>query len=161
VKSIRTLLVRWIALLALIVWVGGFTFYSAVVIPILHDSFGSVAGGHVTRQVTEILNAVGVGSLVWWWGMAWLERSTGTPRANRVRVGLLAGTSMIQVGLLVLHEVMEQRLDGGSLRGFYELHRAYLIASTAQWVANLALVAVSLWIWESSAGTGAPTTAKE
>ena len=34
------------------------------------------------------------------------------------------------------------------------MHRLYLIASTVQWVANLALVGVSLWIWQVGAGVG-------
>ena len=49
---------------------------------------------------------------------------------------------------------MRQQLDEGSLRGFYPMHRLYLIASTVQWVANLALVGVSLWIWQVGAGVG-------
>ncbi len=42
---------------------------------------------------------------------------------------------------------MDGRLESGSLRGFYPLHRIYLIASTAQWLANLGLLAVVLVPW--------------
>jgi hypothetical protein len=31
---------RWLALVALAVWFGGFTFYSAVVVPLLSDVMG-------------------------------------------------------------------------------------------------------------------------
>jgi hypothetical protein len=142
------LLLRWVGLVALSVWFGGFTFYGAVVIPVLHDAMESAEAGNVTRQVTDTLNAIGVGTLAWWWGLAWSERATGPEWAARTRLGLLGLDSAILGGLIVLHQVMDQRLDAGSLRGFYPLHRAYLMASTVQWVANIALVGVSLWIWQ-------------
>jgi hypothetical protein len=48
-------------LVALAVWIGGFTFYSGVVIPALHDQFGDAfLVGMVTRRVTDTLNGIGV-----------------------------------------------------------------------------------------------------
>jgi hypothetical protein len=146
----RLLILRWVGLVALSVWFGGFTFYGAVVIPVLHDAMESVKAGNVTRQVTDALNTIGVGTLVWWWGLAWSERTMGSRWASRTRLGLLGLNSAILGGLIVLHQVMDQRLDAGSLRGFYPLHRAYLIASTVQWAANVALVGVSLRVWQGA-----------
>ena len=56
-------------------------------------------------------------------------------------------TLLLLLFLIVLHGIMDERLETGSLRGFYPLHRAYLIASTVQWVANLGLMATSLVLW--------------
>jgi hypothetical protein len=58
--------------------------------------------------------------------------------------------------LFLLHPLLDVLLETGDLSGFYPLHQIYLNASTAQWAANLALLAVTLWIWRERA----PTTQK-
>src|SRR5262245_29351088 len=113
----RLLILRWIALVALSVWVGGFTFYSAVVIPILHDVLGSLGTGSVTREVTDALNLAGVVALASLWVLVVSERSLGPARVRRWRVGLLTADTTILIGLFALHRVMDRRLDSGSLRG--------------------------------------------
>ncbi len=149
----RLLALRFLCLFSLSVWVGGFTFYGAVVIPILHESLGSLDTGYVTQRVTDYLNAAGGVAVVLWWLAAWVDRPSGPALAGRARLGLLAATTLILVGLIVLHRIMDLRLESGSLRGFYPLHRAYLVASTAQWIVNLGLMAVVpiLW-WDRNSG---------
>ena len=144
---LRSLVLRFLSVLSLAVWVGGFTFYSAVVIPVLHDVLGSLDTGYVTQRVTDFLNVAGVASVSVWWFAVWAERSLGSARARRLRLGSLAGTTLLLVLLVILHRVMDRRLETGSLRGFYPLHRAYLIVSTAQWFLNLGVVAASLVLW--------------
>lgn len=144
------LALRVLCLLGLSVWVGGFMFYSAVVIPVLHDVLGSVETGYVTQRVTDFLNAAGVASLLTWWAEAWAERAAVPVRARRARLGLLAATTFLLLFLIALHRVMDGRLESGSLRGFYPLHRVYLLASTAQWFVNLGLIAISLVLWRAS-----------
>ncbi len=148
--ALRSLLLRFLSVLSLAVWVGGFTFYSAVVIPVLHDVLGSLDTGYVTQRVTDFLNASGVLAVVVWWAALWAERSLGSLRVRRLRLGFLAGTTLLLVVLIVLHRVMDARLEAGSLRGFYPLHRAYLVASTAHWLMNLGLLAGSLVLWGES-----------
>src|SRR4051794_20888768 len=99
---LRSLALRALCLLALSVWMGGFTFYSAVVIPVLHDTLGSLDTGNVTRQVTDSLNAIGVVTLVLWWAAAWVERSTGSARQRRTRLTLLSATTALLLGLIYL-----------------------------------------------------------
>jgi hypothetical protein len=144
--STRSLALRFLGLLTLSIWVGGFTFYSAVVIPILHDAIGTSETGAITRRVTHAINAAGVATVAVWWLIVGLERSlaSGSLRLRRARFWLLAGTSALLVFLVVLHRVMDDRLDAGRLQGFYPLHRVYLIASTAQWFLNLGLLLVPL-----------------
>lgn len=141
---LQSFVFRLLCLLALSVWMGGFTFYSAVVIPVLHDSLGSLETGYVTQRVTDYLNVIGVGTVLIWWAAAWVERSVGSARGRRTRLVLLATTTLILLGLIVLHRVMDGRLEAGSLRGFYPLHRVYLIASTVQWLVNLGLMTTLL-----------------
>jgi hypothetical protein len=140
---IRSLVLRFACSLTLAVWVGGFTFYGAVVIPILHEELDSLQAGGITRRVTDVLNAVGVATLTVWSLAAWFERSVEPHPVRRARLGLLATSLVLLLFLILLHEIMDQWLEAGSLRSFYPLHRAYLIASTAQWFANLGLMALS------------------
>lgn len=150
-------LLHWLSLVGLAIWLGGFTFYSGVVIPALHEVLGSVETGYVTQQVTNTLNLIGVLAIVPWWVLAIVERAQSLPRQvlmSRLRLGLVVLISGLLAFLIVLHSVMDRRLEGGSLAGFYPLHRVYLIASTAQWAASLALIAV--WVGWSKPLEGMP-----
>jgi hypothetical protein len=153
---LRSLIPTYLGWISLSLWVGGFTFYSAFVIPVLHDHLGSLEAGSITRSVTDTLNLIGVVTLALWWAIAGLERKAGTAAARRARWALLATTSVLLMGLIGLHQVMDDRLDGSRMRGFYELHRLYLIVSTAQWVMNLALMFVNLRVGMAPAWSPRP-----
>lgn len=142
--SLKSLLIRWLGLVALSVWAGGFAFYGAVVVPILHDSMDSLQAGEITRRATDRLNASGGATVAIWWLIAWLERGQGGRASTRARLWFLATSTLTLLGLVVLHGLMDARLDAGRLRDFYPWHRAYLIISTVQWVANLGLMAAVL-----------------
>jgi hypothetical protein len=135
------------ALVALTFWLGGFTFYSATVLPILHDELGSLEAGRLTGQVAFALNGYGVAAVVTWWILAVQERALGGRWPRRLRWGLLGVTTAILAGLIALHPVVSMRLEAGSMREFRTLHLVYLNASTVQWGVNLAVLAVSVWIW--------------
>lgn len=139
----RLLLLRFLYQLAFAIWLGGFTFYSAVVIPVLHEELGRFDTGLVTQQVTRALNTTGCVAVFLGWMAAWAERSNECRWISRVRLGLLAATTILLLALLSLHPIMDARLASGSLRGFYPLHRIYLNLSTSQWVVNLGLLAVA------------------
>ena len=141
------LLVRYLALVGMTIWLGGFTFYAAIVIPILHDELGGLDAGQITGQVAKPLNAFGAGAVIAWWVLTAIEWPRGERWARWVRVGLMGLTTVLLIGLVVLHPVLEARLESGSLRDFYPLHQVYLIASTVQWGVNLALLAITVWIW--------------
>jgi hypothetical protein len=142
------LLVRFAAMAGMAVWFGGFTFYSAIVIPELHEQLGGLEAGAITGRVSNPLNAFGSAAVAAWWIMAACERGLGPRWARWGRTLLLATTTAILIGLVALHPVLDARLESGSMEGFYPLHQIYLIASSAQWGINLALIAVTLWIWQ-------------
>lgn len=146
----RSLALRFACVAGMALWVGGFTFYGGVVVPILHEELDRLQAGGITRRVTDALNVVGAATVAVWWLAALAERPPGPAWAVRARLGLLAATSALLAGLIALHAVMDRRLDAGAggLRNFYPLHRAYLIVSTAQWLVNLAILATSLVLWE-------------
>jgi Domain of unknown function (DUF4149) len=150
----RLLVLRFLCLFSLAVWVGGFTFYSAVVIPVLHESLGSLDTGYITQRVTDYLNAAGGVTLALWWLAAWFDRSAKPDLARHLRLWFLVATTIILLALVGLHDLMDQRLGSGSLRGFYPLHRIYVIASTAQWFVNLGLMLLVLVLWRNSSSVG-------
>jgi hypothetical protein len=130
------------------VWVGGFTFYSAVVLWAIHDEYGSFDAGKITQRVTDWLNVIGVGTVVVWWCLVLLERELSPRLTRRLRYALLAVTTLLLGFLIVDHRILDDRLDAYGLTGFYAYHRVYLIVSTAQWALNLAIIPVSLRLWE-------------
>jgi hypothetical protein len=143
-KAIANLLLRLFYLVALSIWVGGFTFYGAVVIPVLHDHLGSPLDvGLITRQVTDVLNVIGGTTLVAGWLLTRSQRRSGTDgsRVDRRWYGSLGVSTVCLAVLLALHAVMDRKLETGRLAGFYSWHRAYLWISMVQWLANLALLA--------------------
>jgi hypothetical protein len=144
----RALAARSLATLALAVWLGGLAFYGAAVIPVLHDAVGGTrAGLTITPRVTARLNLVGLACLALWWPLVVAERGLGSTRARRLRAASLGLSSAILATLGVLHQSMEHHLDTSGLAGFYPYHRAYLLGSTAQWLANVGVLFASLAIW--------------
>jgi hypothetical protein len=141
------LLLPFACLFSMSIWLGGFTFYSAVVIPVLHDSLGVAQAGRITQRVTNYINAAGGVTLIFWWLLAWSERSAKPAFGSAARLALLAGSTIILFVLVSLHLVMDARLESGGRNDFYALHQAYLIASTAQWFTNLGLIWAALVLW--------------
>ncbi|HEY2158223.1 MAG TPA: DUF4149 domain-containing protein [Isosphaeraceae bacterium] len=144
------LALRSLAIVAYAVWVGGFTFYGLAVIPILHDELDRLQAGQITQRVTDWLNLIGLGTILLWWVLAWAERRNGGTSARCFRIGLLAISTLLLAFLAVDHEILDDRLARYGLEGFYERHRVYLIASTAQWVVNLGMIPVTLLIWKGT-----------
>jgi hypothetical protein len=135
---------RFVAIWTLAIWLGGFTFYAAAVIPILHDQLeGALESGLVTQQVTIVLNWLGVATVSIGLVLTIFERAFDWrgPFRSKASLVLLAATSLCLVGLFVLHPMLDRRLDAGEMAAFYPLHRAYLWVSTVQWVINSALLA--------------------
>ena len=137
-------LFRFVAIWTLAIWLGGFTFYAAAVIPVLHDQLGgALESGLVTQRVTIDLNLLGVATVVIGLVLAMFERAFGWrgPFRSKVSLGLLASTALCLLALFVLHPMLDRRLEAGEMAAFYPLHRAYLWVSTVQWVTNSALLA--------------------
>jgi hypothetical protein len=128
---------RFVNLAALAFWMGGFTFYALIVIPIGNRILGGNEQGLVTQQVTQWMNLLGVASL-------------GILLARARTSRLLAGSWLFMAGSLAvlywLHPLLDALIDG-SLRAvsdearFYRWHQAYLAAVTVQWLAAV----VHLW----------------
>jgi hypothetical protein len=147
-----TLLRRYLTVIALCVWQGGFTFYAAFVVPIGTEALGSAKSqGFITRQVTDALNACGAFALAL---MAWDLAACRDPRPYR-RVGRFVLFALMAVAAAALYR-MHARLDGlldvpneeiVDRRVFRPLHRAYLWISAGQWACAAAYLGLSLGAW--------------
>jgi uncharacterized membrane protein len=139
----RTGVFRGLFLVALSIYIGGFTFYSAVVIPVLHDRLeSSLETGLITQRVTDMLNLLGVVTLSLGWCVHGLSavRESRSDRGNRFKIWPLVISSICLVVLMLLHRLLDRKLETSMFAGFYPYHRAYLWTSTVQWFANLALL---------------------
>jgi hypothetical protein len=133
-----------LAVWLLALWLGGFTFYSAAVIPILHDQLGSpLETGLVTQRATDVLNGIGLVTVaLGWTRVLMVRRDRGSALARRRWANhLLALTTAALVVLILIHRVLDRRLETAELSGFYPIHRVYVWVSTIQWLANLGLLA--------------------
>lgn len=126
------------------VWLGGFTFYSLVVVPTGHQVLRSkVRQGLISQQVTNKLNGLGaVTFALLLWDMAATRRD---PRSRpQLRIAAISWTIMVATlaTLVWLHPRLDAMLAPGSqsvtdIDGFYSIHRCYLIVAMVQWGAAL------------------------
>lgn len=154
---------RFLLLLAVMFWQGGFTFHGAVVVHAGKKVLGShLEQGYITRLATNYLNLAGAVALVLWvWDLA-ATRDPATVR-NGLRWGLW-GLLLLTLGLLAgLHVWLDELLDPDAFsvldgRRFRHLHRWYLNISTAQWGTSLLLLLLTLLAWrcEDRKQSGSP-----
>src|SRR5437773_8650730 len=117
---------RFLVIVALGFWLGGFTFYAGVVIHTGHRVFGGMREtGFLTQQVTGWLNVSGVAALAI---LLWNAIACWKAPDRWVRGGLwLTWVLMtgVQVGLFALHPVLDGMLDveGHRILDRAEFHR--------------------------------------
>jgi hypothetical protein len=137
---------RFLLIQALMLWQGGFLFYTSFVVPTGTRVLGSAeAQGAITARVTDSLNlcgAVALGLMLW----------DGVATRSRVRLGLTLLMAMLQGWLFVLHLQLDGLMDTDRTfvvrrASFYPLHRTYLIVSTVQWVLGLGFIASLIRDW--------------
>lgn len=134
---------RFVVLLLFATWFGGFTFFSAVVIPAGTRTLGSHEQmGFITQTVTTWLNGLGVAALcvlLWNCVAAWPD--------DRPLLGWGLGGSWVvmvavQVALFATHATLDQMLDTVNHRvhdraHFRAMHALYVNLSQVQWGAAL------------------------
>jgi hypothetical protein len=146
---------RFILLVAIAFWQGGFMFYGGVVVPVGGKVLGSEADqGFITQAVTNYLNLAGGVCLIVWGGTLWFD----TQHVPKWRWQCWALWWLLVLGLAglePLHLLMDRLLDSSTRsilndRQFRLLHRIYLMTSTAHWVGSLALLGVMLKLWQTA-----------
>jgi hypothetical protein len=150
-----TLFRRFVLLLCLAFWQGGFMFYGGVVVTVGASVLGSeTEQGFITQSVTNYLNVAGA-VCVTVWGVALACDTRLSSGLGRLCWGFWAGIA-IGLGVLIgLHLVMDRGLDSAGHtildeQSFLQLHEAYITTSTIQWLLCVALLGLTLAAWRSS-----------
>jgi hypothetical protein len=148
---------RFLVLSALMFWQGGFTFYSAVVVPVGKDVLGSHRDqGFITQRVTNYLNLAGAIALL---PLAW-DASVAGSRSYWWRLVRWArwfswgGMAMALVVLFWLHLRLDALLDPEAFqildrKAFRVAHQSYLIISTFQWGCAILYAALVISAWRN------------
>lgn len=147
------LLRRFLVLIALFFWQGGFTFYASVVVPVGQQVLGHLRQGFITRQVTVYLNLAGtiaVTVLIW---DQFAARSASRRRAG-IRWLLWVAMASLLLWLFWLHTQLDDLLivQGRIVRDhdlFRARHRLYLWISTVQWACSLLYLYLTMVIWKN------------
>ena len=130
-------------------WLGGFTFYGAIVVPIGQKELGP-RQGIITRQVTRYLNLSGAGALVIFaWDLVCLKDG---PARRRLLWACWAGMLITLAILVYFHGSLSEMMDRAppsptDALSFQSLHRWYLWISTVQWACGVAYTFLSLTSW--------------
>jgi hypothetical protein len=145
---------RLLVIQALLLWQGGFLFYTAVVVSTGTAVLGSAAAqGAITTRVTDSLNTLGVT------GLAILAVELGLtrdPAARRIAARWACWwiAFACQGLLFAFHRLLDAFMDPTRTHvaigpPFYPVHRLYLWTSTIQWLACLVFTWLTVWAWRS------------
>ena len=156
-----TMLRRFLVMLALIFWQGGFMFYGAVTLPVIRELFESQAS-FVTQRVTMWINIAGTIAIL----VMFFDIYASPLPAKRWRWIMWLAMFVPQPVLVWMHrEMSAQMLHGGFRSNFSDFmsywHRPYLILCCVQWLAGMLFVWQSLRAWRaedqvhSGSGNGA------
>lgn len=126
---------QFAAMLPVVLWWGGLTFYTAIVVPVGTKTLSATEQGFVTRSVSHWLNGLLAIVLV---VLAWRFGSSRTPR--RIFTWLLLLSTL--GGLAICHAQLDRMLDPSTFSvsdpgRFYQIHRVYLCLTTVQWLAGV------------------------
>jgi hypothetical protein len=157
-----TVLRRALVLAALALWLGGFIFYSAVVVPIGSARLGFNVQGGITQRVTEVLNVVGIVALL---PLGWDALAGAPARGRWPRRALWLVLAATLAGLWALHPLLADLMGpaGEGVRQrphFRRLHLAYLGVSAAQWLAGVLYLVLTVRDWRRVDQAGASSVSR-
>jgi hypothetical protein len=145
---------RYLSIIALAFWMGGFTFYAGVVIHVGHHVFGSAREvGFLTKEVTLWLNRSGVIALailsVNLFALRKARRVTfvGAAATLLIMIAIQAALFQRHDGLDELLNVSQQSISNRAV--FRHRHNIYMTLSTIQWAAALLHLWAVLAAWSS------------
>jgi hypothetical protein len=145
---------RFLVLQALLIWQGGFLFYSSFVVPAGTKVLGSaVAQGAITARVTDTMNLLGVIALAL---LALDQGQTSDTSSLRTQMRWWCWTIafLCQGLLLYFHLLLDAFMDPGRTRivihpPFLPVHRLYLLTISLQWFVCLLLLWFLLKAWRN------------
>jgi hypothetical protein len=143
---------RFVTISALGLWLGGFTVYTGIVIPIGHRQLGSGRFGFVTGQVTNLLSVLAAAALLVLLVNLLTEWGAMGGRVRWVLVGTWVLILASLVVLLFLHSRLDELLDYKSREisnqdRFQSLHERYELVATLQWASGIVYLWCLLAAW--------------
>lgn len=140
---------RFLVVLALMAWQGGFMFYGAVTVPVTRAKLeGRPERSIITQKVTQWMNLIGTAAILAMYADCWASPL----KSRRWRWIVWLGMALPHPLLLWLHLKLSDQMAApgfhtSNLAGFSHWHRAYLMVNTLQWAAGMAFVVLSLRAW--------------
>ena len=135
---------RFLVLLALMVWQGGFMFYGAVVVPVVRAQLEGPERSLITQRVTGWMNLVGTIGLLLMFADVW----AGSAPVKRWRWLTWAGMALPHLAVVWLHRELSHQMATGNDRldksGFLLWHGSYLACNVVQWFAGMAFAVLAL-----------------
>jgi len=130
-KSLSYKIVSRLALIALMFWCGGFTFYALIVVPIGNEILGSAGQGVITQAVTIRLNYLGLVAAA----LNILALRGKHTRWSIIAVSLFAITQSMLFALHAFLGTMFNPVTQETTAEFYFWHEVYLTVIAIQWSA--------------------------
>lgn len=144
-----TLARRFLVVLALMFWQGGFMFYGAVTVPVTREVLrGRAEPSQITEQVTQWMNLIGTVAILvkfldcwsspllrrWWRWAGWL---------------ILAAPQPV---IVWMHREMSGQMSapgfhGSNMHSFHHWHQVYLLLNTLQWLGGMIFLIQSIKSW--------------
>jgi hypothetical protein len=135
-------------------WLGGFTFYASIVVPIGQKELGP-RQGIITKQVTRYLNLSGAVALVIFaWDLAFVKHC---PMRRRLLWICWAGMLSTLALLVYFHGSLTDMMNQAGRspknpQSFQSLHSWYLWVSTIQWTVGVVYTFLALGAWRQVDG---------
>jgi len=140
---------RFLVVLALLFWLGGFMFYGSVVVPTIREVLADIPPrGAITQRVTGWMNLAGTLALL----LMFVDTYASPVRRQRWRWLAWLGMMLPHLALIWMHREMSHQMrlpefHHSDMTPFMMWHRAYLLISTVQWAAGMAFVFLTLCQW--------------
>jgi len=139
-------LCRRVAVIAIFsLWMGGFTFYAAIVIPTANEVLGSHREvGFITQRVTDWLNVIAIVALLILSGNLLILRRKFSILGKSLPITL--GVMIVsQCALFFAHPILDRLIQTESQSidlhaQFYGWHRFYLLTAAVQWITSILYV---------------------
>jgi hypothetical protein len=142
---------RFLVVLALMFWQGGFMFYGAVTVPVTRSVLeGRPEPSRITEQVTQWMNLAGTFALLATFMDCW-----ASPLARRRWrwLGWLLMALPHPIIIWMHREMSGQMAVAGfhktDMSQFHYWHQAYLLLNTVQWLGGMLFAVQSLKSWRA------------
>ena len=148
-KMHMLLMRRFLVVIALMFWMGGFMFYGAVVVPTNRIELKDMPQrGTITQKVTEWMNFAGTLALL----VLFVDAYASSAGRQPWRWIAWRGMMIPHLFLIWLHNELTKQMTApgfhqSDMKGFLIWHRVYLITNTVQWFSGMVFLALTLRQW--------------